>query len=121
METERIKFLKHNGKEILLLNFAECKADEVLYTIEEAKKIIRTRPENSLLTLSDVTNARFNEDVSARMKEFTTHNKPYIKASAVVGITGVKKIIFEAVMLFSKRKLHSFETLEQAKDWLVTN
>jgi hypothetical protein len=55
------------------------------------------------------------------MKEFTKHNKPYVKASAVVGISGIKKIIFHAVMLFSGRKIHACDTLEQAKDWLATS
>lgn len=118
---ERIKFIRRNGKEILLLDFSNCHIKDWMPAIEEAKKIIKTRPENSLLTLTDVTNALFNEEISQKMKEFTAHNKPYVKAAAVVGITGLKKIIFDAVLLFSKRKLHTFDTIEQAKDWLATN
>ncbi len=117
---ERVRFIQHNGREILFLDFSACKAGEVLLVIDKAKPVIAGRPEKSLLTLSDVTNARFDDTVSQRMKEFTAHNKPFVKAAAVVGITGLKKILFEAVMLFSKRKLHAFETIEQAKDWLAT-
>jgi hypothetical protein len=29
------------------------------------------------------------------MKQFSVHNKPYVKAAAVVGITGLKRIILE--------------------------
>ncbi len=118
---ERVRFIQHNGKEILFLDFSRCKADEVLAIIEESKAVIRTRPEHSLLTLSDVTDTRFNDKVSEQMKEFTAHNKPYVRAAAVVGITGLKKIIFEAVMAFSKRKLHAFDSIEQAKAWLASN
>ncbi len=116
---ERIRFIQHKGKEILFLDFSACKAGEVLLVIDKAAPVIAGRPEKSLLTLSNVTNARFDDTVSQRMKEFTAHNKPFVKAAAVVGITGLKKIVFEAVMLFSKRKLHAFETVEQAKDWLA--
>ncbi len=117
---ERVRFIRHNGKEILFLDFSECKAGEVLLVIDRAKPVIAARPGKSLLTLSDVTNARFDETVSQRMKEFTAHNKPFVKAAAVVGIAGLKKILFEAVMLFSKRKIHAFETIEKAKNWLST-
>jgi hypothetical protein len=55
------------------------------------------------------------------MKDFTTHNKPYVKAAAIIGISGIKKIIFEAVMMFSRRKIHIFNDMTEAKDWLVTN
>ena len=89
--------------------------------IEDAKRVISTKPENSLLTLTDVTNARFNEEVGDGMKQFSAHNKPYVKAAAVVGITGLKKIILGAVMAFSKRNLESFDDEEQAKRWLADN
>lgn len=121
METDRVKFIKHCEKEILLLDFSNSGADEVLKIIEDAKRVIRTKPENSLLTLTDVTNARFNEEVGDGMKQFSAHNKPYVKAAAVVGIIGLKRIIFGAVMAFSKRNLESFDDMEQAKRWLVDN
>jgi hypothetical protein len=93
----------------------------LLSAIGKAEGIIRTHLENSLLVLTDVTNARFDEHMSVRMKEFTKHNKPYVKASAVVEISGIKKIILDAVMLFSGRKIHACDTLDQAKEWLTTS
>ena len=65
METDRVKFIKHLEKEILLLDFSNSGAVELLKIIEDAKRVISTKPENSLLTLTDVTNARFNEEVGA--------------------------------------------------------
>jgi len=121
MASERVKFIKHEGRDILYLNFVDCNTNDVLRTINEAKSVIGAQPEGSLLTLTDVTNARFNEDVTNRMKEFTAHNKHFVKAAAIIGVTGIKKIIFEAVMMFSKRKIHIFNNISEAKDWLVTN
>ena len=121
MDTERVAFINHDNKEILFLNFADCKPHEIFPLIDQAKKAICTRPASSVLTLTDVTNTRFDDKVSAELKAFTVHNKPYVKAAAVVGVSGLKKIILEAVMLFSNRKLHAFETVELAKNWLVTN
>jgi dihydroxyacetone kinase DhaKLM complex PTS-EIIA-like component DhaM len=121
MASERIKFIKYGGKDILCLDFVGCNTTEVVAVIEEAKRVIRTQPEGSLLTLTDVTDARFNQEVTERMKEFTANNKPYVKAAAIVGISGIKKIIFEAVMMFSKRKIHIFENMNDAKEWLITN
>jgi len=121
MGQDRIKFINHGNQEILFLNFAKCRIDEVSTVIEEAKRVIRTRPEKSVLTLVDVTEMRFDDRVTQHMKEFTAHNKPYVRASAVIGVTGLKKIILDAVMLFSKRKFHTFDTVEQAKTWLAKN
>ena len=121
METERVKFIRHQEKDILFLDFSNTAADEVLKIIEDAKRVIGTKPKNSLLTLTDVTNARFSEEVGNGMKQFTAYNKPYVKAAAVVGIAGLKKVIFGAVMAFSKRNIETFDDVEQAKRWLIGN
>ncbi len=115
---ERVRFIRHNHKEILFLDFSECKAAGVFPLMEKAKAVIASQAERSLLTFTDVTNMRFDDTLNQRMKEFTAQNKPFVKAAAAVGVTGITKILFEAIMLFSKRKLHAFETIEQAKAWL---
>jgi hypothetical protein len=120
MVSDRVQFITHNGKEILFLNFSSCAINEMVQVIEEAKRAIRTKPEGSVLTLTDVTNARFDETVTQKMKEFTVHNKPYVKAAAVIGVVGIKKIIYEAVLLFSGRKIHVFDKIDDAKNWLAT-
>ncbi len=116
---ERVAFVHHKGAEILFLDFSRCKTDEVFPIIAKATTVIASRPPQSLLTLTDVTDMRFDDSVSQRMKEFTAHNKPYVRAAAVVGVTGIKRIIFEAILLFSRRKLHTFDSLELAKEWLA--
>lgn len=116
---ERVRFIQHGGKDILLVDFSDCKADEAYFIIDKAKALISTKPHQSLLTLTDVTNFRFNEKVSDLMKEYAAHNKPFVKAAAVVGIVGLKKIIYQGVMMFSQRKLHAFDTVDEAKTWLA--
>jgi hypothetical protein len=118
---KRVKFITHHKKEILFLDFSNTLPHEVLQTIEVAKRVISARPEGSILTLTDVTNARFNDAVSDGLKKFTAHNKPYVKAGAVVGVTGLKRIIFSAVIAFSRRNLEAFDDIEQAKHWLASN
>ncbi len=115
---DRISFITHDGKEMLLLDFSRLKAHEAIALIEPAKAVISSKPENSLLTLTDVTDVSFNDDLSQQMKAFTIHNKPYVRAAAVVGVTGLKRVIFNAVIAFSRRKLVTFDDRETAKKWL---
>jgi flavodoxin len=117
---ERVQFIQHKGKKILHLNFADCSAEEVLKTIELSKAAIRTQSPGSVYTLTDVTNTAFNSKVSEAMKEFVVHNKPYVVAAAVVGVTGLKQVIYNTVMKFSGRKFTAFDTLAEAKDWLAS-
>lgn len=91
----------------------------MLQLIREATGVIAAQPAKSLRTLTDVTGMKFNTDVTEAMKEFASHNKPYVMAGAVVGIAGLKQIIYNAVLKFSGRNLVAFDSDGQAKDWLV--
>lgn len=116
---QRIKFIEHKGKKILHLDFAQAQADEVIRIIQEAKGVIAAQPERSVRTLTDVTDLKFNTAAAEAMKEFASHNKPYVAAAAVVGVTGLKQIIYNAVVKFSGRNLVAFDSHNQAKEWLA--
>ncbi len=62
----------------------------------------------------------FSSEAAEALKQFTSHNKPYVTAAAVVGIIGLKQIIYNAVLKFSGRNLVAFDSVDKAKDWLAT-
>ncbi|MFC1770023.1 hypothetical protein ACFLZI_03100 [Nitrospirota bacterium] len=115
---ERVTFIKHKGVEILHLNFTSIPPEETFATVDEAKKVISQHPPKSLLTLTDVTDAQVTSDVSNSLRDFVNHNKPYVKAGAVLGVSGVKKVILNSIMRLTGRKLTAFSTMEEAVDWL---
>ena len=116
----RVQFLSHKGKKILYFDLSNCKIAEIAAVITEAKKAVGSQPQGSVLALTNVTETELSKDSSAIIKDFTAHNKPYIKASAVVGVEGLRKVIYNAAMAFSGRHISAFDTLDKAKDWLAT-
>ena len=116
---KRLKHIFHNGRQILFLDFSGCDAQDFPPLIKEAEKLIREEPPNSVLTLTDVTDAKYNLEVTEALKKFTKGNKPYVKAGAVVGLDALKKIIYNSIMHFSGRNLLAFDDIEKAKDWLA--
>jgi hypothetical protein len=116
---ERAYFAEHKGKKFLYIDLSKGTVEEGLAVIAKAKGIIRSQPEKSVLVFTDVTDARFNPEVTDALKEYVAGNKPYVVASAVIGVTGLKQILVNAIMKFSGRKLVMFNTKEQSLDWLV--
>jgi len=116
---ERVGFIIHQWRQILLLDFSHCSADEAINIIDGAKEVIRSQPHSSILILTDVTGAKYDLKVIEKFKEFTSGNKPYVKASAVVGLDEFQKVVYNAATLFSKRNLPLFDDIEKAKDWLI--
>lgn len=117
---ERIKFIDHRSKNILLLDFSYCKSEEVLALIDTARQVLTMQPFDSVLTLTDVTETKFNETVVNAMKNFAKSNKPYVRASAVVGVTGLKRIVFDAVVKFTGRNMSLHDNRESALSWLAS-
>lgn len=116
---ERIQFILYKGKQFLHLDLSNAKASEVVRLCIDATPVIAGQPEKSIRTLTDVTNMNFNDEATEALKQFTKHNKPYVLAGAVVGVTGLKRIIYNAVVKFSGRNIVAFDSMEQAKEWLA--
>ena len=117
---QEIRVIDHKGKKIVLFDFSHCKKEDIKPIIYDAKQWFLSKRPNSILTLTDVTEARYDTETLSFFKEFTLHNKPYVRAGAVVGITNpLLKFAYRAVTAFSKRNLPIFNTHEEALDWLM--
>lgn len=117
---DRTRFIEHQGKRILLLDYSGLRnPEDALREIERSKKLVALQPRGSLLVMTDVTGAHYDTRVVQGMKELASHNAPYVKASAVVGVSGLQKVVYSAVILFSKRKIQLSDTREKAMEWLV--
>jgi hypothetical protein len=118
---ERTRFIEHQGTRILLLDFAGVRdPEEALREIAHSRKVVAGQPASSLLVMTLVRDARYNAAVLQGMKDLAAHNAPYVKASAVVGMSGLHRIAYQAVILFSKRNIKVFDQEGDALDWLVT-
>lgn len=117
---ERTRFVEHRGKRILILDYSGItNPEEALREIEKSKEEVRQHPPKSLLILTNVRDARYNAAVLQAMKELAKHDEPYVKASAVVGMGGLHRIAYQAVILFSKRNIQIFAEENAALDWLA--
>ena len=72
-----------------------------------------------MLVLADFAEARFSRDAVARIKEVTTHDRPFVKRAAWVHTGNLPKVFYDAIKTFSQREFPTFETREQALEFLV--
>lgn len=115
----RAKLIDHKGFRIVYIDFSNCPIEEAHGVVAAAKPLIRSQPEKSVLTLTYTDGGKFDSEIIGTLKEFTKGNEPYVKAAAVVGITGLQKIVLDAITFFSKREFATFDNMEKAKDYLI--
>jgi len=118
---ERISFISHRGKAIMLIDFSHCESKEILLMLEEIQRTVARHERGTLLTLADMTGAHIDRAVATRMKEVLVLNRPYVKRSAWVGAESLPHVYYENFKTFSQREFPPFKTREEAMDWLVAD
>ncbi len=112
--------ITHKGKEIYFMNFAGMKkADEIKAVIETGKKYFHSFESRTALSLADITEMHFNSEIKDLFFEYIKSNKPFVKASAIIGVTGLKQYVFNGVTKLAGRDVKSFDNETQAKEWLI--
>ncbi len=116
---ERLRFIKHKGKAIFLVDFSNCSGKEMLVLLDQVRAHVARHEPGSVLTLADVTGAHFDKAVAMRVKEVLVLDRPYVKKSAWVGTESLPHVFYENFKSFSQRELPCFKTREEAMDSLV--
>jgi hypothetical protein len=113
-------FEQWHGKQIFFINFRDCQDEaEELRVIADAKAKIAKCPPASVMTLTDITNAKYDDTLADAMKQLAKDNKPYVKTAAVVGVTGLRKVVFNMIIMFTRRQMSLFDDLDSARKWLA--
>jgi Asp-tRNA(Asn)/Glu-tRNA(Gln) amidotransferase A subunit family amidase len=116
---DRIQFMKHRGKEILIFDLSGASAQEVSDAATRARDIITQKPRASMLVLADYTGAHIDRDAAIALKEAAAYDRPHVKRSAIVGAESLPKEYYDAIKRFSQREFPVFQTREQALEWLT--
>lgn len=116
----KIETISYKGKNILYLNFSGLKKlDDIQPLINEVKGHMIKQPLKSQYALTNIEEMHFDKDIRDAFTDLVKHNKPYMLSSAIVGVTGMKQIVFNAIMKITGRDIKSFNTVEEAKEWLA--
>lgn len=121
MAESRTRTIQHNGRAIVLLDFSGLAGlDLWQQEVERARSFIAAHPaDGTLFTLTDVSDVRYDRDIVQMVKGLAAHNKPYVRAAAVVATSAVNRSVISMVALLTKRRLQAFATRGEALDWLA--
>jgi len=117
----RSRFIDHDGQRIILLDFSGITDPEVgLAEIARARAFIgqQTR-DGSHFTLTDVTRTHYDRRIIDAMKEMTVHNRPFIKAAAIVSDSALHRAAISMLAVVSRRRLEVVDSREKGLTWLA--
>jgi hypothetical protein len=115
----RIRFISHKRKRVLLVDGTGCSPEQLQELAELVPTRVTAEPKGSVLLLADFTGVQFDKKSFERFKPALVRDRPYLKRSAWVGMEGLPKVFYEHMKNFSQRELPTFKTREEGLDWLV--
>jgi hypothetical protein len=116
----RIRFIEHQGRRILLQDYSRMGSGmDFLREVEKARRMIAAEPYRSVLTVVNATGSTLDTGVLQTFREFMKVNTPYIRKTAVVGVTDFQGTGLPAMGLELGRPLHACGTIAEALDLLA--
>lgn len=112
---------EHNGTRYFHADYSGFgrNIDALRLEVDAADSQIEQSPADSALVLVDIRHTVTSMDVVSLFKTSTARTKGHVSKTAIVGVTGVQKVLALAVVRFSSEPLNLFATVEEARDWLV--
>lgn len=117
----RVSSFFHQGVPMVLIDFSGLGPREILATVAPAAAEVRSNPPKSVFTITKVDGASFDSDVITAVKELAKGNDPHVRAAAIVGLTGMQRIVLSSVSYFTGRSFLTCTTVEEAKSRLLAS
>jgi len=116
----RVRWLTEHGARILFVDVSHLtRATDVIGLFEAAKQSPGSLQRESIYSLADVAGAHFNPAVVRAARELIQHNRPYVRAGAVVGLSPLQRAVYDIIVRRTRRgNLRPFDTFPEAVSWL---
>jgi hypothetical protein len=118
----RSKWLTYNGKQIFFQDFSGhsfVNMEPVIQELADVQAIVCKSLENSVLVLADFRQTRISKDLMDLLIVSSNITKSHIKKTAVLGISGTKRVLADILIRFTGQPLSFFDSEEDAKEWLI--
>lgn len=115
----KVNSITHAGKTLVHIDFRGCVPGTFAPVVREAEGVLTAMPKGSAVVLTNVEDVRFDPATVAEMQRFVSNVTPYLKANALVGVTGMKAVVFNGIKPFYKVPVQLCPTEDAAKAWLA--
>lgn len=116
---ERLRYVEHRGKRILLADVSVCTDEQLAECIKAVPQYVTKLPEHSVLILGDFTGTHFTKETIEQLKIAAVFDRPHVAKAAWVLSDNLHKVLLDSIRNFSAREIAVFATREEALDYLA--
>jgi hypothetical protein len=107
------------ARNIVFVDYRNMKAAELIAEAQRLHDEARLHfAGRQVRVLVDITGVMLNSKAVQALKDSTKRDSAMVERTAVVGVTGLKKVLADAIAKFSGTHTRYFDTNDQALSWL---
>ena len=114
-----VEQIEYMGEKIYYIDHKGLQEKEVITNQELGKKILMGSGDKEILLITDMGGVYTTSEVDKKMIQINKEILPIVKKAAVLGMTGIKRILIEAFIKLEGGNIKLFDSIEEAKKWLV--
>ena len=115
------KWMDCKGKSILYVDFRNLSSEDILLLMKKSDEMVLASP-TKVLYLGNIEGAAVSREVMGQLRQYADKSvRKKFERLAVVGVTGVKRVFFDAFVVMldkSEVQVKSFKTEDDALKWL---
>ncbi len=115
----RMKWIEYNEKDIFYVDYSNLSGEKFAKLIKEQDNYLKTLETQDILFLLNIENMFFDSEGKEKIKESAKLISLYSKKFALLGLTGLKKILLSIINKVTSLSAKAFSNEQDAKDWLV--
>lgn len=112
--------IKFKDLNIVYTDISGATPEEAICAFDSCQEIISKMPLNSVYSLVNAKDARFNSNLIQKIKETVKKNNGHSKATAVCGLNQLSRLMVNSIVSFTGRQMKFTETADEAKEWLYS-
>lgn len=109
----------YKGLKIVYTDIAGTSGGEAIPTFDKVQGLVAKFPDKSVLSCVNATDARFNKELLAKIKETVKRNNPKAKATVVCGLSKLSTLILNGIITATGRQMKLFDKVEDGLEWLA--
>ena len=115
-----VSFLSNNNKKVLHIDYSGLKKkEEMMETLQEVVKIFESSGDERFLVLIDITDSAGHQEWMEESKKYGKRMGPKTIKSAIVGVTGLKKVLLMGYNAVVGGRVKPYGSKEAALDYLT--
>jgi hypothetical protein len=115
------QWMEYKGRQFFYGDVSNLKTNvnDLATELNASTQIIMQQPEKSVRMIVDLRNTIISPDAARVIKDNIDQTNRYICKGAIVGLTRVRKAVFDIFSKLASSEVVSFDSIDEAKEWLM--